>query len=210
MRANIRRPLGVSEITRLRLLKLYPGICIAPQYVAEELLRAVPGAAALIIRSATQVTAAVIDGLRTFSLDPERNPGRANVFVVQDRVVVVDYAHNEDGMRGLVEICRGLRPPGGRIFLTFASAGDRTNAIVTIHPGAGGLILFAGLYESWYPEEDRPEVTFTIVTCAANAAIAEGRSYVPPDYLFRIVRALRAVGMDFEARMIAAEAVARL
>lgn len=33
---------------------------------------------------------------------------------------------------------------------------------------------------------------------------------VPPDYLFRIVRALHNVGMDFEARMIAAEAVARL
>ena len=33
---------------------------------------------------------------------------------------------------------------------------------------------------------------------------------VPPQYLFRIVRALRAVGLDFEARMIAAEAIARL
>jgi hypothetical protein len=33
---------------------------------------------------------------------------------------------------------------------------------------------------------------------------------VPPPYLFRLVRALRAVGMDYEARMIAAEAVARL
>jgi hypothetical protein len=33
---------------------------------------------------------------------------------------------------------------------------------------------------------------------------------VPPAYLFRIVRDLRAVGMDYEARMIAAEAVARL
>jgi hypothetical protein len=37
-----------------------------------------------------------------------------------------------------------------------------------------------------------------------------GWSGVPPRYLFRIVRALRAVGMEFEARMIAAEAVARL
>ena len=35
-------------------------------------------------------------------------------------------------------------------------------------------------------------------------------SGVPPHYLFRIVRALRAVGMDYEARMIAAEALARL
>ena len=31
-----------------------------------------------------------------------------------------------------------------------------------------------------------------------------------PHYLFRIVRALRAVGLEYEARMIAAEAVARL
>ncbi len=35
-------------------------------------------------------------------------------------------------------------------------------------------------------------------------------SGVPPQYLFRIVRALRAVGLDFEARMIAAEAMTRL
>ncbi len=33
---------------------------------------------------------------------------------------------------------------------------------------------------------------------------------VPPAHLFRIVRALRAVGMEFEARMIAAEAISRL
>jgi hypothetical protein len=33
---------------------------------------------------------------------------------------------------------------------------------------------------------------------------------VPPDYLYRILRALRAVGHDYEARMIAAEALSRL
>jgi cyanophycin synthetase len=73
---------------------------------------------------------AVVEGLRSFVLDPERNPGRANIFEVDDRVVVIDYAHNEDGMRGLIEICRGLRAPHGRIFLAFGSAGDRTNAIL--------------------------------------------------------------------------------
>src|SRR5713101_7411682 len=40
-----------------------------------------------------------------------------------------------------------------------------------IHPRAGDLMLFAGQYESWYPERNKPEVTFTIVTCAANAVI---------------------------------------
>ena len=73
---------------------------------------------------------AVVDGLRSFVLDPERNPGRANIFEVDQRVVVIDYAHNEDGMRGLIEIARGLRAPGARIFLTFGSAGDRTNGIL--------------------------------------------------------------------------------
>jgi len=40
-----------------------------------------------------------------------------------------------------------------------------------IHPPSGGLMLFAGLYESWYRAPNQPEVTFTIVTCAANAVI---------------------------------------
>jgi putative SOS response-associated peptidase YedK len=31
-----------------------------------------------------------------------------------------------------------------------------------IHPRAGGLMLFAGLYESWFPKRDEPEVTFTM------------------------------------------------
>jgi cyanophycin synthetase len=73
---------------------------------------------------------AVVEGLRSFVLDPERNPGRANIFEVDQRVVVVDYAHNEDGMRGLIEIAKGLRAPGARILLAFGSAGDRTNAIL--------------------------------------------------------------------------------
>ena len=74
--------------------------------------------------------AAVVEGLRSFVMDPERNPGRANLFEIDGRIVVIDYAHNEDGMRGLLEICQGLRAPNGRVFLAFGSAGDRTNAIL--------------------------------------------------------------------------------
>jgi putative SOS response-associated peptidase YedK len=40
-------------------------------------------------------------------------------------------------------------------------------------------MLFAGLYESWYPEKARAEVTSTIVTCAANAAIGEIHDRMP-------------------------------
>ncbi len=73
---------------------------------------------------------AVVEGLRTFVLDPESNPGRTNLFEVDDRVAVSDYAHNEAGMAGLIETCRGLRRPGNDIWLTFASAGDRTDEIM--------------------------------------------------------------------------------
>lgn len=71
----------------------------------------------------------VVQGLRTFIPDPERNPGRANVFELDGRVVVIDYAHNEEGARGLAEICRGLRPPGGEVWIAVCAAGDRAREI---------------------------------------------------------------------------------
>jgi hypothetical protein len=50
----------------------------------------------------------------------------------------------------------------------------------------------------------------TVALLAGVGLQASGWQQVSPDYLFRIVRALRTVGLEFEARMIAAEAVARL
>ena len=48
-----------------------------------------------------------------------------------------------------------------------------------IHPRDGGLLLFAGLYEVWYPQPSRPELTFTIVTCVGNATVAEIHNRMP-------------------------------
>src|SRR5262249_39592446 len=48
-----------------------------------------------------------------------------------------------------------------------------------IHDPEGGLLLFAGLYEAWYPARNFAEVTFTIVTCAANATIASIHDRMP-------------------------------
>jgi cyanophycin synthetase len=73
---------------------------------------------------------AVVKGLRTFVLDPETNPGRTNLFELDGRIVVVDYAHNEAGMKGLVETCRGLRSPGKQIWLAYGMAGDRSDEIL--------------------------------------------------------------------------------
>jgi cyanophycin synthetase len=74
--------------------------------------------------------ASVVRGLRTFVLDPENNPGRTNLFELDGRIVVADYAHNEAGMQGLLETCRGVLPPGGEVWLAFCTAGDRTDEIL--------------------------------------------------------------------------------
>jgi cyanophycin synthetase len=73
---------------------------------------------------------AVIRGLKKFVTDPERNPGRANLFELEGRVLVIDYAHNEAGMIGLTEICAGLRRSGAAIWLVICAAGDRTDQIL--------------------------------------------------------------------------------
>ncbi len=72
----------------------------------------------------------VARGLKTFVLDPKTNPGRTNLFSLDRRVVVIDYAHNEAGMEGLVQILHGLRPSGGEIWLAICTAGDRTDDIL--------------------------------------------------------------------------------
>ena len=72
----------------------------------------------------------VSKGLRTFVLDPKKNPGRTNLFSLDRRLLVLDYAHNEAGMDGLVEILQGLRPAGREIWLAIGTAGDRTDEIL--------------------------------------------------------------------------------
>src|ERR1035437_5051102 len=48
-----------------------------------------------------------------------------------------------------------------------------------IHRADGELILFAGLYEDWFPEKDRPETTFTIITCEPNALMRPIHNRMP-------------------------------
>jgi hypothetical protein len=85
----------------------------------------------------------------------------------------------------------------GRISMEQASSSGFT-------PGAGDV---------WTQAIDRAAQAREPGTVALLAGVglqASGWHEVSPDYLFRIVRALRTVGLEFEARMIAAEAVARL
>jgi cyanophycin synthetase len=119
---------------------LLPGRDPRPIVALEDVPMTLAGISSHNIQNAMGATAAalgiglpedaVVRGLRTFVLDPERNPGRLNLFELDARVVVVDYAHNAAGMAGLIETSRGLRAPGAAIWVAFGTAGDRTDEIL--------------------------------------------------------------------------------
>lgn len=50
---------------------------------------------------------------------------------------------------------------------------------IWFHRPDGGLILFAGLYESWRPEPDGWERTFTIITTDANQVVERVHDRMP-------------------------------
>ena len=76
-----------------------------------------------------------------------------------------------------------------------------------------GLGIDLGAASRWgerIDEAARRREAGTVVLLAASGMQTDDWYGVPPAHLFRILRALRTVGLEFEARMIAAEAIARL
>ena len=118
----------------------FEGDEVHPVVAAADVPVTIAGLSSIFIANALAATSAalavglparaVARGLRTFVPDQDRNPGRANLFTLERRTVVIDYAHNEAGMIGLTEILGGLRPAGGLIWLAICTAGDRTDEIM--------------------------------------------------------------------------------
>jgi hypothetical protein len=78
---------------------------------------------------------------------------------------------------------------------------------------ASGLGVDLGREDRWTRALDAAVAARQPGTVAVLAAVGMQTADwtgVPPSYLFRIVRALRLAGLEFEARMIAAEALTRL
>ncbi|MEX0709776.1 MAG: Mur ligase family protein [Chloroflexota bacterium] len=97
---------------------------------------------------------AIAAGLRSFAQDSAANPGRLNLYERDGRLAIVDFAHNEAGLAGLVEVSRSLATaPGrhvkgrtrGRVRLAVGTAGDRTDEILhnlgVIAAGADDVVI---------------------------------------------------------------------
>jgi cyanophycin synthetase len=75
---------------------------------------------------------AVVEGMRGFRTDADLNPGRLNTFSVPTSdggaaTVIIDLAHNEDGLLALLDVADGLRAPGARVLVSAGMVGDRTD-----------------------------------------------------------------------------------
>jgi UDP-N-acetylmuramyl tripeptide synthase len=66
--------------------------------------------------------------LARFGARLEDNPGRMMRFDLRGATVLVDYAHNVDGLRGFLGVARHLRGASGRLGMLLGQAGNRTDA----------------------------------------------------------------------------------
>ncbi len=66
--------------------------------------------------------------LSRFGARREDNAGRLERWKLRGVEILLDYAHNPDGMQGLLAVAESLRRPGSRLGLVMGQAGNRNEA----------------------------------------------------------------------------------
>ena len=84
--------------------------------------------AALAVAHLGVAPATIADVYARFGRLPDDNPGRLMRYRIGDVDVLVDYAHNPEGLSGLLAVARHLRREGGRLGLLLGHAGNRQDA----------------------------------------------------------------------------------
>lgn len=86
-------------------------------------------AAAALTATALGIPAATVASVFSrFGRDPGDNYGRMMRLEIGGARVLVDYAHNPDGLRGVLRVAEHLRAGGGRLALLLGHAGNRQDA----------------------------------------------------------------------------------
>lgn len=67
-------------------------------------------------------------GLKQFTSTPEDNPGRGNLFEINGFKVILDFAHNEQGLSRMAETINNM--PAKRRLILICQAGDRSDELI--------------------------------------------------------------------------------
>jgi cyanophycin synthetase len=122
------------------------------------------------------------EGLAGFDASFENNPGRLNIHRGLPFTVIMDYAHNPDGMKKLGEFIERLDVPGRRI-LMYAVTGNRTNLEVTAFTRTP-IGLFDHFVCRSYPQlrgREPGEIPALMKTALLEAGVPEERITVVKD-----------------------------
>ena len=83
--------------------------------------------AALAARAMGVDVEAVAQVLAQFGSDRNDNPGRLVRWTIDGATILLDYAHNPEGIAGVLRVAAALRATGGRLIVLLGQAGDRSD-----------------------------------------------------------------------------------
>lgn len=72
----------------------------------------------------------IVRVLASFGASRDDNPGRLSRWDVAGATVLLDYAHNPDGLAGLLDVARPMCAPQGRLLLLLGQAGNREDSAI--------------------------------------------------------------------------------
>lgn len=85
-------------------------------------------AAGLVALKLGLPTSGILEGLNSLKPNVDDSRGRSNLYTVDNKYLLLDFAHNPGGLKMMAELSKRW-PAGGRYFL-MGQAGDRTAALV--------------------------------------------------------------------------------
>ncbi|RZJ96688.1 MAG: cyanophycin synthetase, partial [Brevundimonas sp.] len=126
--------------------------------------------------------------LASFASTYEQNPGRLNLHEAHGVRILMDYAHNPDGLRALGDLVRAVTPTGGRSIAMLSVPGDRRDAEI-VDMGRIGAEYFDQLVFRETPD-NRGRPTGEVIRMMTQGAADQGAG---PDRVQGVVREEDAV-----------------
>ncbi|CAN5306729.1 cyanophycin synthetase [soil metagenome] len=129
-------------------------------------------AASAMAYGAGVAPAAIARALSGFASTYEQNPGRLNVHDAHGVRIIMDYAHNPEGLRALGRLIQAARPDTGRTIAMLSVPGDRRDAEV-LAMGAIGAEFFDDLVFRETPD-NRGRPAGEVIRLLTEGAVGAG------------------------------------